>query len=370
MLPCTPITHTIQYCRRVLYKPRPAVRTAISVNEPPQRNLPSRTGASVVAPARLHMGFVDLNGQRERQFGSLGLGIEEISVSVQATPATGITATGPAADRALDFARQLLDEYRVDGGVRLELTSAIPEHAGLGSGTQLALAVGSAVSELYGLGASTVQLAALLDRGARSGIGIGSFVHGGFIVDAGRGPKTEVPPVISRLEFPDAWRLVLVLDPECRGMSGAPEKAAFEALPPMPADTAERISWLILMRILPALTESDCGQFGAGISEIQAIIGDYFTPVQGGRFTSPRVAEVAEALQSAGATGIGQSSWGPTGFALFPSETQAYQAIRAARGQASAVDGLELMVCRGRNRAASIRHVECDSDRQRRLRSL
>lgn len=316
------------------------------------------------------MGFVDLNGRHGRHFGSLGLGIEEISVDVRACAAKSVTAEGPAAERAVDYARRLLTEYRIDAGVHLEITATIPEHAGLGSGTQLALAVGAAVARLYGHEVRIPELAALLDRGTRSGIGIGSFMQGGFIVDAGRGVDTEVPPIVSRLDFPDAWRLVLILDPDCRGMSGAPEKAAFDALAPMSPNTAERISWLVLMRILPALLEKDCASFGAGINEIQAIIGDYFAPVQGGRFTSPRVAQVIDGLNSAGAAGIGQSSWGPTGFALFPSETQAHKAIRTVRDSGGIAGGTELLVCRGRNHAAVIHDYEQDSDRQRRLRSF
>lgn len=340
------------------------------MNESPQRNLSTQAAISVVAPARLHMGFIDLNGRHDRQFGSLGLGIDEITVSVQASPAEAVETDGPAAGRAADYVRRMLAEYQIDKGVHLQINAAIPEHAGLGSGTQLALAVGTAVAQLYALDAGTRQLAALLDRGNRSGIGIGSFMYGGFIVDAGRGPGTEVPPVISRLHFPDAWRLVLALDPDCRGMSGAPEKAAFDALAPMPASAAEHISWLVLMQILPALAEQDCAHFGAGISEIQAIIGDYFEPVQGGRFSSPRVARVVEGLHAAGAAGIGQSSWGPTGFALFPSETQAHQAVRTLREQAGAADGVELLVCRGRNQPAEVRCNGRDVGRQRRLHGL
>jgi beta-ribofuranosylaminobenzene 5'-phosphate synthase len=344
--------------------------TVISVNEYPQRNLSSKAGVNVIAPARLHMGFIDLNGQQERRFGSLGLGIEEMHVDVRVSPASSVTADGPSAARAMDYARHMLAEHRIDSGVHIEIATAIPEHAGLGSGTQLALAVGTAVAQLYGLETGPRQLAALLDRGNRSGIGIGSFMYGGFIVDAGRGLQTEVPPVISRLHFPDAWRLVLALDPANRGMSGAPENAAFDALPPMPASTAEHISWLVLMQILPALAEQDCAGFGTAISEIQAIIGDYFAPVQGGRFSSPRVAQAVAGLHAAGAAGIGQSSWGPTGFALFPSETQAHQAVRAVREQVDPADSVELLICRGRNQAAGIRHNGRDVGAQRRLRSL
>lgn len=322
---------------------------------------------SIMAPARLHLGFVDLNGTAGRSFGSLGLGIEDVGVEVTAAAAETVEAEGPGAARAADFARRLLTHYQQQQGVRLQIHHAIPEHAGLGSGTQLALAVGMAIARLYNLPADARTVAAILDRGARSGIGIGTFMEGGFIVDAGRGAHTDVPPVISRLHFPDSWRLVLVMDPEHKGISGPPERVAFENLAPMPQATADRISWLVLMQVLPAVAESDCSRFGEAITRIQEHIGDYFAPVQGGRFYSRAVAEVVTGLHSHGAAGIGQSSWGPTGLAIFPSETQAHQALRRLRESGDIPGELDIRICRGRNRPAEIRTGAAQS---RRLKGL
>ncbi len=309
---------------------------------------------SVMAPARLHLGFIDLNGSGGRRFGSLGLGVEDIGIEVSAESHNTIEAEGPGAERAADYAQRLLDHYQLNQGVRLRVEHSIPEHAGLGSGTQLALAVGVAVARLYGLPAEPAQVAAILDRGSRSGIGIGIFTQGGFIVDAGRGEHTLVPPVVSRLHFPDAWRLVLVFDPHRQGISGPPERAAFESLEPMALTASEHISWLVLMQVLPAVAEVDCNRFGDAITRIQQCIGDYFAPVQGGHFFSDKVAGVTEQLRIAGATGIGQSSWGPTGFALFASETQAHQALRRLRDADAIPETLDIRICRGRNQAAEI----------------
>lgn len=333
-----------------------------------QHNTPGHDGVSVIAPARLHLGFADLNGSRGRLFGSLGLGIEDLAVEVTATPADSIEVEGPAAARAADYAHRLLEHCRIDTGVRLQVVREIPEHAGLGSGTQLALAVGIALARLFDQPLEAADVAALLDRGARSGIGIGAFTHGGLIVDAGRGADTRVPPVVSRLHFPDAWRLILVFDPDCAGLSGPDERSAFEDLEPMDTAIADRISWLILMQALPAIAETDCNAFGDAVTRIQQHIGDHFAPVQGARFYSERVATAAQALAEAGAAGIGQSSWGPTGFALFPSETQAHQALREVRNSGAIAGGLTLSICCGRNRPAEISLGEHSlSQRQKRL---
>ena len=49
-------------------------------------------------------------------------------------------------------------------------------------------------------------------RGARSGLGVALFERGGFMLDAGRGPATSLPPIVSHLPFPADWRVVLLLD--------------------------------------------------------------------------------------------------------------------------------------------------------------
>ena len=47
---------------------------------------------------------------------------------------------------------RFLAAHPISGSLRLHVRSAIPSHAGLGSGTQLALAVGTALARLAGLG--------------------------------------------------------------------------------------------------------------------------------------------------------------------------------------------------------------------------
>jgi predicted sugar kinase len=111
------------------------------------------------------------------------------------------------------------------------------------------------------------------------------------------------------------------------------------------------------MQLVPGLMEADIETFGAAISEIQAIIGGHFASAQGGSaWASPAVGRIAHSLKERGAFGIGQSSWGPTGFAYTPSEEIAARlydsAIEAARA-----DGLEILVTRGRNRGASIERI-------------
>jgi len=310
---------------------------------------------SVRAPARLHLGFLDMCGDLGRKFGSLGLSITNVETSITASYADDIDIKGVFLERAENYAEQILSHFGIDGGVGLSIHSAIPEHAGLGSGTQLSLAIASAIAHLYELPQyHASHLAAILHRGARSGIGIGTFVHGGFVVDGGRGKKTEVPPVITHLSFPEHWRIILVFDDEVEGINGAQERRAFNTLPTMEKDISATLCRLTMMQALPAIVEQDCSQFGSAITEIQNIIGDYFSIAQGGRYTSPFLKSILDTMGNMGATGMGQSSWGPTGFAIFPNETIAFRALKKIRDEWKAQSRLRFVLSEGFNHQAEI----------------
>ena len=163
---------------------------------------------------------------------------------------------------------------------------------GLGSGTQLGLALGVGLAHLLGRDEDARAIARLLERGARSGIGLATFLTGGFLVDGGRGAADEPPPIISRLGLPGDLAAAADAGREWAGLSGEVERAAFQHLPPFPAAAAADLCRLTVMRLLPAVAEADLGAAGLAIGELQRVVGDHFAPAQGARFTSPDVAEV------------------------------------------------------------------------------
>jgi beta-ribofuranosylaminobenzene 5'-phosphate synthase len=317
---------------------------------------------TVEAPARLHLGFMDLNGSMGRRFGSVGLTLQDLSVRLHANASLAMQAEGPQAARALHYLHILHQELRLPGGVHMQIERAIPEHAGLGSGTQLAIAVGMAASKLYGLDFTAREIAFILDRGNRSGIGVGAFEHGGFLVDGGRGDGDNLPPLISRLDFPAAWRVLLILDRDKQGLHGGAEKQAFQHLQPFPDVTAAHLCRLVMMRALPALAEGRIEPFSDAIGELQQTVGDHFALAQGGRFTSRRVADVLEWLHQQGIRGIGQSSWGPTGFAIVESESRTQSLLRDLRQCWHHETGFEFMSCTARNRGGEVTVAQNLSD--------
>src|SRR5882672_6538646 len=96
---------------------------------------------SVTVPARLHLGFLDLNGELGRKFGSIGLAISGLRTQVTIARAAQTRVEGPDADRAQRHIETLRQHLRLEGGHHVKVNEAIPAHAGLGSGTQLALAL-------------------------------------------------------------------------------------------------------------------------------------------------------------------------------------------------------------------------------------
>jgi beta-ribofuranosylaminobenzene 5'-phosphate synthase len=309
---------------------------------------------TVRAPARLHLGFLDMNGGLGRRFGSLGLAIDAYETRLTVTRAAKMRVEGAEAERAERVLAKLASAIGGEKAYEISVEHVIPAHVGLGSGTQLALAIAAALHHLEGRSGDLSQYASLTDRGARSGAGTGLFATGGFVVDAGRGESTRVPPIVARAAFPEDWRIILVTDPSKRGVSGVAEIDAFAALQQFPAAHAGEICRRVLMQVLPSLAENDIGSFGAGISAIQAIVGGYFAPVQGGsRFRSRAVEALLASLAAAGATGIGQTSWGPTGFA-FAADAAAAQKLVTEAGTEAAAMRLDIRVCKALNRGAMI----------------
>jgi beta-ribofuranosylaminobenzene 5'-phosphate synthase len=308
----------------------------------------------VTVPARLHLGFLDLNGGLGRQFGGVGLAIGNFKTSLSIRPANHSDISGPESERVRQYVLTMERTLAEGGAHAVKVLQSVPAHAGLGSGTQLALAVASGIRRLHNLPLEIEEDALRLGRGARSGIGIGLFHRGGLVVDGGHGKQTRVAPIISHLPFPEHWRVLVILDLKRSGVYGHDEMSAFATLAPMPEIEAAQICRLVLMKALPAFAEQDIVSFGAAIKELQVQLGNHFARAQGGGgFASPAVASVLAALDEAGAHGIGQSSWGPTGFAFAASAEEAERLMRLAKEQSAAKE-LDIQVCSGLNRGAEI----------------
>jgi beta-ribofuranosylaminobenzene 5'-phosphate synthase len=277
----------------------------------------------IEAPARLHFGMLDLSGTLGRRFGGIGAAVPTPSLllSAEARGAT-ITAEGPEAERAVRFAHRFVDHYGIEGrGAHFAIERVIPAHNGLGSGTQLALAVARSMAELFELDADIATLATAVGRARRSAIGTWTFAHGGFVLEGGRrsgaGDAPDQPaPLLTRLPIPPEWRCVIAVPRAALGVSGDAEVAAFASLPDPPLREVEHVAHVVLMSLLPALADGDLATFGAALTEVQFVTGRWFAPAQGGAFAPGVGGSLIAHMREWGAAGVGQSSWGPAVYGI------------------------------------------------------
>jgi len=186
-------------------------------------------------------------------------------------------------------------------------------------------------------------------------------------LDGGRRDDEIIPPVLARYEFPATWRILVIFDRRFKGKHGADEENTFHNLPPFPAELSAHFCRLLLMVGLPALAEADFDGFSRAVAEMQRATGDFFAPIQGNRFASESVARVLEWLHAQGIVGVGQSSWGPTGFALIGGDSEAKRLASVLGHRFADIDHLDLRICRGRNTGGQIDvvgRIESPADRR------
>ena len=187
------------------------------------------------------------------------------------------------------MASQFLVAYGIKEKVAIDVNQVIPEHVGLGSGTQLALAIAASISRLFNVEGSIHEFAVAMGRTAQSGVGTAVFEQGGLVVDAGKNtkdPTKKIIPLICREPFPDEWRFVVAIPNVKKGLANEAEASAFKQLPPMTPEAVGKICRLTMMKLLPAVAEKDIKSFGEAMTQIQCIVGDSFAQAQGGRYSS------------------------------------------------------------------------------------
>jgi beta-ribofuranosylaminobenzene 5'-phosphate synthase len=309
----------------------------------------------VKTPARLHFGLIDLNGGLGRVFGGLGVGINRPNVVLEAQTAEKLAVTGEKTERVKALAKRFFETYGVNAGANINVKQTIPEHSGLGSGTQLALAVAAALSKLFNVDAPTQAFAEAMGRGQRTSVGTTIFERGGFVVDGGKCTSKNVfPATIFRQPFPQDWVFVVAVPNVKKGLAKTEENAAFEALAPMTAEEAGRMCRLTMMKLLPSLIERDIRSFGEALTEIQTVIGDYFANVQGGTYSSQTAADGIALMQKLGAYGAGQSSWGPAFYGLTRKE-EAKEIKSKVQAFLNEGVGGQVFTAKANNRGASIK---------------
>jgi beta-RFAP synthase len=323
---------------------------AIHVSSPGSRP----HAVEVKTPARLHLGMLSFGVPGIRAYGGVGVMIDRPGVHLRMTrgqPTTGdrFPATGRLADRAAAFARACVEAWRLDDDVAcaIEVVKVPDSHAGLGSGTQMGLAVAAGMRHLFrspatlagsGMGmrfetSDAVELARAVGRGRRSCVGIYGFSGGGLIVEGGRFVPADrahdddttrsFSPLLARVPLPAAWRCVVFGMRDAIGLHGDAEKQAFASLPPVPREISAELSRIALMELWPAAVEGQFAEFSDALLRYGLLAGKPFEQASSCLPYAESTAHLIESLQAWGVRGCAQSSWGPTVMACCESDQAA-----------------------------------------------
>ncbi len=273
-------------------------------------------GVRVNAPSRIHITLIDLNGDLGRIDGGVGFALELPYIEIIADESDEISITGDFENRErfVDTAEKFREKF--GRGIEVEVRESFPTHVGLGSGTQISLAVGKAYATLYEIEMSVREIAEFTGRGGTSGIGVAVFEYGGFVVDGGHSKKLKTgflpssfskappPPVIARYDFPD-WDVHLFI-PEKKGFAGIKEKNLFEKNTPVSIQEVRELAHTILMKLMPSVVEEDLDEFSKAVYRIQNL---GFKRAEVSQYGSTAWGFI-EMLKDYGAVGL--SSTGPT----------------------------------------------------------
>jgi beta-RFAP synthase len=309
----------------------------------------------VAASSRLHIGMFSFGHAAGRQFGGVGLMVDSPQLRLTISPAGQLEVLGPDEAWIRDVVERLLQSGFVGAtpNCRIEQSAAPRRHAGLGSGTQLALAVAAGLDALAGRPSrGATELAAATGRGARSAIGVHGFLHGGLLVEAGKHAGDTLGPLVARAELPAEWRFLLLCPPG-EGLSGDVERQAFERLPAVPAAVTDALCREALLELLPAAQVGDFDRFSMSLYEFGHRAGRCFASQQGGAYRDRRGAQLVEMVRDLGIAGVGQSSWGPTVFALLPDASAAARTLARLKA-IDAMHDVETTIAAARNRGAEI----------------
>jgi beta-ribofuranosylaminobenzene 5'-phosphate synthase len=279
----------------------------------------------VRAPCRLHFGMFGFGQPEGRQFGGVGVMLDSPAVELRFSPANEFAVQGKLAQRVKHFVELALRAWNIAElpNCCIDVQSP-PDHTGLGVGTQLGLATATGLRRFLELPElPVVELAASVGRGARSAIGTYGFQQGGLIIDAGKLPGDTLGKLATRVVLPEEWRFVLARAADASGLAGDREVDAFAQLPPVPTHVSTELMRIVESDMLPAADASDCDAFGEAVFQFGRKAGECFAAVQGGPYASPETARLIESIRDRGVRGVGQSSWGPTVFAIVPNEAEA-----------------------------------------------
>ncbi len=291
--------------------------------------------------ARLHLSLIDLNGLEGRLDGGIGITLEKPSLTIECSESwddtriiyddnVNVQNRELYESKIIDASNKMKEYLKIDTNYSFKINEIYPIHQGLGLGTQLALSIAKLIACSNNVELNVIDLAKIIQRGGTSGIGVYSFDRGGLLIDGGHNKsikkdylpssasKVAPPPLIARYNFPKDWNIILATPNIPQGASGKKEVNIFQKYSPIKINDVERISYLTLMKLMPAIVEEDLENFGDSVNKIQEL---GFKKVEK-QLQDARINNLLDNMKELGIPCVGMSSFGPTCFGITDSNTK------------------------------------------------
>jgi len=328
-------------------------------------------------PCRIHLSLIDENGYIGRVDGGIGLMLDRPNVIFEASNLAEefqIEAHKyyrESIEVINEQASKVFKAYNINNkNFHFKLKRYFPSHVGLGSKTQLSLAIAVAITKLKDIDNVTVEeLTKLVNRGGTSGIGWRGFEKGGFIVDAGHefgkgkeketflpsSASKEANPALTILRYPipENWRFVLVIPNVKKGAYGDEEISIFQSHAPIPKEEVNEVSHQILMKIVPGIMKNDLECFGEGLKRIQNI---GFKKIEIS-LQHEIVKKTLTFFEEYGVKAFGMSSFGPSVIGIVESDDEANNLLKAVQLHLNG-NGDHIYLCKPNNYGAKIEFVD------------
>ena len=308
---------------------------------------------TIDSPARLHLGFMELNDTNSRVFGSIGLAITNFKLkqSIQFSKDFDVVCDEKNIKLRIEEIIELFSKSYKIKKCRLTVSDFIPLHKGLGSGTQVSLCTGFLISSFNNLNLSIENISKFLRRGQRSGVGVETFKSGGFIIDTGKLKGSISPPQkLIDIKWPKDWQIILITSTNVSGLHGKKESNAFTKLTNVSSKFAKENCFNLLMKVIPGLLESDFNTFANGIQKIQENMSEIFYGSKN-NYSNHSISKIFKFVREKKYIGFGQSSWGPTGFIFCKNKEQREEIFNMIENfiELKKIEGINLVKVRGRN---------------------
>lgn len=332
----------------------------------------------ITTPCRIHLSLIDENGYTGRVDGGIGLMLDKPNVVFEASNSASEFQIEcnhyyrESIDVINEKASKVFKMFNISNkNFHFNLEKYYPSHVGLGSKTQLSLAIATAITLLKNKEITVCNLTKLVERGGTSGIGWRGFEKGGFVLDAGhefgmgKEKETFLPSsasnsadpalTILRYPIPEHWRFVIIIPNVKKGAYGDEEVSIFQKYAPIPREEVNEVSHQILMKILPGIIKQNLTCFGEGLKRIQKI---GFKKIEIS-LQHEIVKNLLSFLENYGVKGYAMSSFGPSVIGITESDSEAEE-LRNAVKKFLKPDNEHVYISRPNNTGAKIEFFECE----------